>query len=335
MRPINPFRVRAWNLNEKYRVKRVQAHNILHQQPMWVKHPSVIQFDTQNICQLSCIYCNPTHIYNTEHGRLPLKTIDYVLRYVRDKHWFINYACPFMNGDPLLELRLPRIAEMIKSYLHSRVLIFTNGVAYENRHMLLSPYIDTIHFTVSAATKETYLRVHGSDEFANAFKTIRWFRDRKQRHQRIIMVFVQCRENTHELEDWKELFYGFDQIVRPLFEGKEKPQSILAKGNLTTEQLFSHASHQFFPDDRTYDNYQPCPCWDSLNISWKGEIMQCMDLPYQYHWGSVYENDIEQVWNRRNLLGTRHEACRTCGMKNPESDEPFSRWIWSEQGARQ
>ncbi len=320
---------RAFDLNAKYRVKRVQFHRTIFRKPMWVNHPTVIQFDTQNICNAKCIYCNPQGTFIKKQGKLPLKTIDTVLKFAKDKGWFINHVPAFMNGDPLLELRLPTITQMIKSYCGARVIIFTNGIAYNNRHLLLDKNLDLINFTISAATAETYKKVHGIDKFNEVKKTLYWFQKNKKPHQRIRIVYVLCKENMHELEAWKNLFYCFDQNIRPLFDaGDLKPQSKKAAGDKSFESYLSKASQNTYPTSLKFPMDLPCSCWDSLNISFEGKIMQCMDLPYKFNWGHVDDVDISEVWHKRNELALNHEVCRKCKVKNPRWKEIFERNIW-------
>ena len=321
---------RALDLTAKYRVKRVQLHKAIFRKPMWAKHPTVIQFDTQNICNAKCIYCNPHGTFIKKQAKLPLKTINNVLQYVKNKGWFINYVPAFMNGDPLLELRLPTITQMIKSYLRAKVIIFTNGIAYNNRHLLLDKNLDLINFTVSAATAKSYKKVHGVDKFSDALKTISWFKKHRKLHQRIRLVYILCKENFHELEAWKNLFSCFDQNVRPPFDaGEYKPQSRIAEGDKSFETYLRQASQENYPASLEYKMDIPCACWDSLNISFEGNIMQCMDLPYQFNWGNVNDVDISEVWHKRNQLGLDHEACRQCKMKNPRWKEIFEKYVWN------
>jgi MoaA/NifB/PqqE/SkfB family radical SAM enzyme len=251
--------------------------------------------------------------------------MEYVLKYVKDKRWWIDYVAPFMNGDPLLEPRLPVIAKMIKKYLNAKVNVFTNAALYENRHLLRDRNIDIVHCTVSAATRETYRQVHGRDCFNDAVKTVRWLSKKKRLNQYIIMVYVLNSRNFHELEQWKSLFRGFKQIVRPLFDaGDVKPQSKQAEGNRAFEEYLAKASQTVFPSNLQYSN-RPCPCWESLNISYKGELMQCMDLPYELNGGSVFDVDIEEFWLDRNRRGLDCDGCRECKMKNPNWRNLFRR----------
>ncbi len=313
---------RALDINAKYRVKRVQLYELMHGKPMWTEHPTVMQFDTQNICNAKCIYCNPHNCFVKEHGQLSIESIEKVLSYAKNKKWFINYVADFMNGDPLLELRLPLINQMVKKITNARVILFTNGIAYNNRHLLLDKNVDLVNFTISAATAETYKKVYRVDKFSEALKTLFWFNQHKSIKQRIRIYYILCKENMHELDSWRSLFKNFEQNIRPCFASEDKPASTTASGSFNLSNFLKKANVEYEPTNPR----RPCPCWDSLNISYKGEIMQCMDMPYEYNWGHVDEVDIEEVWHKRNKLGLNHEACKNCQMKNPTWRNLWEAW---------
>jgi MoaA/NifB/PqqE/SkfB family radical SAM enzyme len=318
---LNSLRIphfRALDFNAKYRVKRVQAYKLLHRKPIWTEHPSVMQFDRQNICNQKCIYCNPRGTFIKEHGQLPLETVEAVLKYVHDHHWFINRVSPFMSGEPLMDRLLSETMALIKKWTNARCSIYTNGTVTENRDVLLDANLDMINFTVSAATPETYRKVHGCDLFQEVTKNIDWFSKHRRMNQRIRIVFVLCKENFHELKDWKQMFKQFDQMIRPVHDADDvKPQSKLAEGDIQFTEFHNKSSRRIYPKDFRYELDAPCPAWDSLSISYRGEVMHCMDLPYELNYGKVGEVDIGEVWKKRLKTGLTTDGCNKCKMKNP------------------
>jgi hypothetical protein len=69
---MRQLRFKALDLTAKYRVKRLQLHKVVFGKPMWAKHPTTIQFDTQNICNAKCLYCNPHGTFIKKQAKLPL-----------------------------------------------------------------------------------------------------------------------------------------------------------------------------------------------------------------------------------------------------------------------
>jgi MoaA/NifB/PqqE/SkfB family radical SAM enzyme len=323
-------RFHALDFNAKYRVKRVQAYKLLHKHPIWVDQPSTMQFDTQNICNLQCKYCNPQGTYVKEHGQLPLSVIEQVLKQVHDYGWFINRVSPFMNGEPLLEKRLSLIMSLIKKYTGARIGLYTNGTVTSNREVLLDKNVDLVNFTLSATTPETYFKVTRHNLYDEATKNIEWFSKNKRLNQRLRMVFVLCKENMHELSEWRRKYKNYDQAVRPVHDAEDvKPQSRQAEDGLSFEELHKLSSLEIYPLNKHYELDAPCSAWGALSINYKGEIMQCMDLPYELNFGNIADVNIKEVWHKRLDQGLNCKGCRECKMKNPDWKVIFEKYVWN------
>jgi len=144
---------------------RIKLYPALHRKPLWTVQPTCIQIDTHNFCNLACIHCNPQGCYIKDQKFLSMDTIRNVLQYFAERHLPISYVRPFINGEPLLEKRLPQITKAVKQVLHCETHIYSNATVYENRHLLIDQNLDTVKFTVSAASPETYRKVHGKPLF--------------------------------------------------------------------------------------------------------------------------------------------------------------------------
>lgn len=310
------------NLKDFIPIQRVKLYQVLHGKPLWVDQPVTIQMDTSNFCNLECIYCNPKGTYIKEYGTLPMETIKFVLELFRNK--FIMYVRPFMNGDPLLESRLSRITKMIKKILGCRVDIYTNGSLYRFRNRLYDSNLDEVRFTISAATPETYEKIHGRPLFSDVMKTLLWFTTNKFWWQRIYINYVLCQDNWDELEAWKQLFSGYRQNILALHEGVDQKQSKDAKGKKTFGEALKRAT---VPSNLTYSQDRPCPCFHALSINYRGEVMQCCDLPYSFNHGHVEEiGDIIEFWHKRVEAGLDVPGCRECNFKNPKWKEIFEKY---------
>lgn len=307
----------------------IRTHTQRKGYPLWIKQPLSINLDTQNACNLKCSYCNVQNSYIEKPEVMPLSTIQHVLNCFKNKKWRCSYVYCYLNGDPILEPRLPKITRMVKETLGVKTVVYTNGSIYENRRLLCDKNLDEVRFTISAATPETYRKVHGKPLFHDALKTVAWLNKNKYPKQRIFVNYILFEENFSELKAWKNLFRKYEQDVRPLHEAYSQTQSIkLGKDGELTGIYYSYASNS---DMRTkkYSGYRPCDCFASLTVDVHGNMLHCPTVNPQYHYGSVLENDIEVLWKRKVEVGVNGESCVGCTMKRPDWKELFQKYVWN------
>ncbi|MCW4035374.1 MAG: radical SAM protein [Candidatus Bathyarchaeota archaeon] len=314
------------DLKHRFRTSRARIHKILKRKPLWACQPGVLQIDTTNRrCPLNCVFCNPQHNFIDSSGDLPLSTIEHVASELKRNGIFINYARPWMNTDPTVENRLPEICAILKKHLGCRIDLFTNGVLFKKRHMLVDENVDDIRFTISAANADLYNEVHGRPLFSEAVKTINWVKNNKLRHHRMWVNFILFEKNAHDLHNWQEMFADFKQDIRVLHYGEDRlTSSNVAQGS---EDLLSTYRKGLI--NKLIAQERPCTCFENMAISYNGKFMQCCDISYEHNWGHVEEIDIQEAINKRLDVGLNHEGCKGCVQKNPHWKELFEEHVWS------
>jgi len=305
--------------------------------PTWLTQPSSIQLDTHNYCNLKCEYCNVQGSFNLPRGEMPLETVEYVLKYFGERKTKLWCVAPFMNGEPLLDNRLPQIMDLAEQYCKTSCVIDTNATIYENRQFLLHPNLRLVRFTISAATAETYEKVHGKPFLDKALATFYWFLKHKRPNQKAWLHFIATKNNIHELDLWINRFKGVGRTVFPVHSG------ILQN---TASQVQLKEFHSFLEDASPNEpfaineknkvislqpwrnkKFAPCQCWDVISIGWNGEIMQCMDFPYRYNYGKVGETDLLEAWRRRIQNRMDNPCCKSCTVRLPNWKKIMDRWI--------
>ena len=324
--------------------------------PVWVKHPTNVQIDIHNYCNLwqngkGCIHCNvkPSGGWNLPRGVMPFKMVKYVIEYW-GKHGCKSVA-PYINTEPLLQE--PLISEgydlkdvcdlTLKNNMH--VEIDTNGTLYKNRKYLVHPANKQVRITLSATSRDVYETVHGADLFNDANKTIKWFLSHKLPSQYPMLYFITNKYNKHQLSEYIKKWFGKAHItVFPLHEvdniqtesEETKPDDLFYWDKLT-EKIVGNIPHQrsrpidIFPDGRTAVRYfgksHPCQGSHSFSVAWTGQLLHCTDIPYSFNYGDVYERDMLDVWHERNLSKIGHPACSVCNVKRPDHDEIMSKYL--------
>lgn len=280
--------------------------------------PEHLQFDTQNNCNLDCVYCNvkSSGCYRLPRGVMPTETYMAVLKHYGRKLGLYSVA-PFMNGEPLLDLRLPSLVSTAKKYSGASCIIDTNGTLTQNRSMLIHPDLQLVRFTISAATRETYLEVHGKDLFHEAVNNFLWFTIHKHPNQTAWLHYIVTKQNEHEVGQWLKLFAGYGRTVFPVHRSVLQGNSEECMGERWQPRPHVVLSNgvEAVAQPSEFNRVYPCPCWAIMGVGWQGEILQCVDYPYKFNYGKVGGVDLDVAWRERVKVGFDNECCWDCSLK--------------------
>jgi len=299
--------------------------------PIWAKYPDDIQIDTHNFCNLECEYCNvkTSGCYRLPRGKMKTELFEALLKELGKKlYWSVAL---FMNGEPLLDDRLPVMCDMVKQYTDTMCIFDTNGTLWEKKHFLVHPNLKLVRFTISAATPETYETVHGKPYFHRAMATVHWFMRNKLPTQNIHLHFIVTPHNVHEIEKWIKLFPGVRRTVFPVHRVPLfQKNSEACVTNQLSKPFFVDANNMranlWVPNNQMM-KYYPCPCWGILGVGWNGEIMQCCDMPYKYNYGKVGEISVFDAWQERLKNKMDNDCCRDCKLKFPHWKKMLDKYV--------
>lgn len=318
--------------------------------PVWVKHPTNIQLETHNLCNLwqgsgkGCIHCNvkPSGKWNMKRGYMKDEIIEYVCDYW-GKHGALDVA-PYINGEFMLDKRAKWISDICEKNKLS-VVIDTNGSLYKFRERIVHKNNTQIRFSYSANTRETYELIHGKNLFYDATKTIEWFLENKYPSQYPMLYYILNRYNLNEVYDYIKKWQGLAHIVIfPIHEVKniqlESEKTKLENKDSwreITKKITGKYPKQpcrpidIYPDGkrriRHFRFWESCQGTNSFSVNWQGLILHCTDIPYSFNYGSVYDNDMLEIWHKRNKLKLNHVACSVCSVRSPKHDKILIKYL--------
>lgn len=324
--------------------------------PVWVKHPTNVQIDIHNFCNLwqkgkGCIHCNvkPSGGWNLPRGVMPFEMVKHVIEYW-GSHGCKSVA-PYINTEPLLQepllsegYTLKDVCDLTqKNGMH--VELDTNGTLYENREYLIHPAMKQVRITFSAINRETYEIVQGADLFDDALKTIKWFLKNKLESQYPMLYFITNKYNQDEIFKYIKKWHGLTHLTLfPLHEvdriqikSEETKPSDISYWDKLTEKITGKIPIQknrpidIFPDGRievrTFSKTHTCQGTHSFSVAWTGQLLHCTDIPYKFNYGHVYDRNMLEVWHERNKAKINHEACKACNVKSPDHDKILTKWL--------
>lgn len=297
-----------------YRIKdRIKSK--LFNVPRWVLYPQCLQVDTHNYCNLSCVHCNVKQdgSFNLERGAIKDETYIKLIEYFKNSR--INVA-NFMNGEPLLEPRLDYFNNIAGRISKSRIILDSNGTLYEERYKLLNEHVKIIRITINSYNADTYELIHGKRLLNEAIKTLSWLKININDDVELSINHIVNKYNVHELEQFLKVFRGYDINVFPVHYGDLQIDSVKSKTDKLKELFRVLKNGDIVYPNRIKVMYgEPCQCFNILGIGQKGEIMQCIDFPSEYNYGTIYDTDILDAWNERLKNGMDNECCNNCSVR--------------------
>lgn len=170
--------------------------------------PSNLLIELSNACNHKCIFCS-----NSKMTR-PKKAISrsFTRQLLKDAFELGTREVGFYTtGEPFIHKDLALFVKEAKAIGYTYTYITTNGaLATPKRSQpVLEAGIDSIKFSVNAASATTYARIHGSDDFDTVVENIEYISEyrRKERPSlKLSLSYVTTDENRHEVPLSHQIF---------------------------------------------------------------------------------------------------------------------------------
>jgi len=274
---------------------------------------------------------------------MPTEMIEYIIKYWGE-HGCKSIA-PYINGEPLMDERLPWICDIALENNKMFVVVDTNGTLFGRRKNLVHRNLKQVRITLSAANPETYLMVHGAQLFREAESTVEWFLKNRLPRQYPMLYYITNKHNIHEIFSYIKKWRGKAHLTLfPLHEvegiqtesTKTRPKTKTYWDELTKKITGLYPKQPCCPIDiypdgtcnvRTSSNYGCCQGSHSFSVAWNGLLLHCTDIPYKYNYGYIYDHDMSKVWHKRNRAKIGHPACSKCTVKHPQHDKILMKYL--------
>lgn len=309
--------------------------------------PAVLYLEAAAVCNLRCPMC-PTTI---GLPREPYRTTIFDLSLLpRLEKVLPGVARAFLSGggEPLLH---PRFFDLVRALKRHRIEVYFNSNATllheEIRRRIIAAGVDTISFSVDAATPETYRRLRTPADFRQTLENIRGL-DRLKRKLNSPRPFLNLQftlwdENEHELEKMVPLaaelginhlviepltpVYNFDLEYRAFYETHAVPAErvlpALRRASAAARKLgLIFSSHYLFAAQNPAPP-KTCPQpWLTFGVRVDGRVFTCCGMIEPM--GDLGRESFADIWNgpkyrelRRQLAcGEMPAVCGWCMAEN-------------------
>lgn len=285
--------------------------------PLHAKYPKNLMVEVTNACNLKCIMCDNRKM-KRKKGFMDLDTYKLVLD--NAKEIGIEMVGLYTTGESLLH---PQIFDFIKTAKGMRfkyVYLTTNGIPLNEEKIdkIFESGLDSIKFSIDAASKGVYERLRPGGNFNVLYKNVkmlREMRDRKNSGLKIYASFVLTNENYHELKEFKEFWRGLiDEIILYIVTNQASHQT-KEFDELVPENL----KNMIIKNKEKYCNR----LWNRIIVTYDGKFTICPeDFEAEMLYGDIHEGPMKEAWNNEKMKKFRlmfktgnfdlSPRCKTC-----------------------
>ena len=291
--------------------------------------------ELSNRCNLACVHCavaEEAHPHHASLGVLDLSLVDDLFSDLAQAGLQFDTLILFWLGEPLLhphfcEIYQRALRASVKDKVFTRIEVHTNAIRMDiNVIDVLINSADipqTIHFSLDAATEDTYKKIKGRDQFIAAVRHSAFFIRTKvgrgAKWPRPVFQFILGSNNVHEAaafqDHWtdvcaelrvKPLVCGgnipsglepvifFRQLDCPTREEQERENALFL--SFLKQQGIPHPTKA--QDPVLAKNLQPCSgFWKSPVLDWQGNLTFCTrDNTLKNSIGNIRHTPFSQLW---------------------------------------
>ena len=169
--------------------------------------PKEMLVEVANICNHACSFCAYSKM-SRQKGILDFDLYKDLIRQAYDLG--VREIGLYSGAEPLTVKRIADYVVAAKEVGYTYVYITTNGsLANEGRlKKLVDAGLDSLKFSINGGDRETYLNVHGADDFEKVISNLKFvsnYRKESGRRMYLAASFVECDQNRGAFDKLKEI----------------------------------------------------------------------------------------------------------------------------------
>jgi len=218
---------------------------LLYEKEIEKKQPVFLELHPSTACNHKCIWCRYQGM--TKGNNLGLKYMETLLsKYPKTKGVRITGG-----GEPLINKNTPCIIDIF-GQRGIKVSIESNGALFDDYSIeKVGKYCQYARISLDAATRETYKKVHGKDDFNKVIDNIK--RLAKTPLPELGISYLVTKDNVDEIPQLADLNLPVNYVhLKPLIEGIDKRTKIISLGYIG---LLKNKVHYDIKYDRILADY--------------------------------------------------------------------------------
>lgn len=310
-----------------YYKQRAQRFEVAEKTAGGVAFPANCLVELTNACNHACVFCHNPFMHRTT-GILDKELFG---RFVDEAVTLgLKEIGLYSTGEPFVVKNLSWYVGRAKEAGCQRVYLTTNGVLATLDRVIraVDSGLDSLKFSINAATRESYKLTHGQDDFDLVLRNVQDIFDWKQKTGSTIQLLGSCiytKLTKGEIDIHKATFSKFfDDIIY---------QEAQSQGGRTGERI-----RPVVEERDPVDSSQLKPCemlWNRIHLTWEGYLSACcvdyeLDLTYaDFRSGAplteFWNNTMMQHLRQKHLEGQLDNLiCKSCMLGRPYPYAPIS-----------
>ena len=284
--------------------------------------PPKIMFELTNACNHRCIFCA---------NRQMTRKIGYLKQSVFSKiadeafDLGVREIALYTTGESLLHPEIVDFVQVAKRKGFTYIYLSTNGALLtpELSRKLIQAGLDSLRISMNAATRSSYKKIHGRDDFERVIENIRQYDSIRREMGNNILFSASCvltKSNVNDKEKLEELLNPYLDVI--------KWTEVRIQGGLMVDTIRKLALKE---NDARYC-LKPCGLlWNGMHVDYEGNLtLCCVDFNGEILVGNVLNKGLLACWNGSEMQEHRHlhlsqalspgSLCYKCLTGNNHSD---------------
>lgn len=263
--------------------------------PLVAPPPRQMKIEMTNNCNQRCIYC-PSRLMRRGKGLIDADLTRRVIREARELA--IGEIGFYTTGESLLHPQLPEMIRYAKEQNIPYTFLDTNGAMLTPARAaaLMDAGLDSLKYSCSAGTRETYRTIHGCDDFDRVLEHMRATHAlraaRGVRKPHLAISYIVSRDNEAEIPRLRELAGPYvDEIL------------FLPMNNIAGQVPAEAKERQLSEFEEFETDYVPCQyLWSKVIVTWEGLLTICpVDFENQLVYGDLQRETLASAWNNERM----------------------------------
>ena len=238
----------------------------------------------------------------------------------------------YSTGEPFMTKNIDQYVAIAKKNKIKRIYITTNGALAKisSVEKCIKEGLNSIKFSINAATRESYKIIHGYDDFQKVVKNIKDLRDYIKKNNldvQMLCSFVYTNLTEKEIDLFKAKFSKYFQDIQ-FIRAHNQSGALVKENSALTKDVKKEAEVKF--------TYKPCEMlWNRVHLTAEGYLTACCT---DYENNLIYEKfeenvDLLKQFNNSKMVNLRKKhldnnldglLCKSCIYNKDYEYEPIS-----------